>query len=1330
MGKFKLRNIIILSVIALTLGLLFIALRGPHVSNLLKKLILPELSVATGRQVMAQKIYINIFPLFIGAKEVRVFEEGNEMLRVPRIKAYIGLSGIIKKEIVLRRLVINSPDIRSDASQIEDIIRKVREYAEMERKSAVTVKVNAVVLNNGKFSLRYKDASFSGSGVSIDAVMDRLYTQQKSVFVMPKINFTIKSVISKIKGWPELKGGIKGSVAIKKDILDVRDLQIGISGSKIDAQGGYPLSSGPDKAKGGSFQMRLSLLSESFKKIFGLKQSGEGQIFAKGNLSLNRDHVLKSVADMELKGEFYIQTLMELLHVKERVEGLVNFTGNIKGPLAEVKGSAKARLQNGNLFSIDLKELSCNISYSEGVFNFKDGKASLYNGHAEAEAMLAVIKSNDYSVHVNFSDVDSPAALDLIGWKPDIPSGKVKGELRTSGNRFNPSGWFDYESRAEGQDILGRVRGIKGSYNLNGDVLSLHDIEARTRKSILTANGDMDLASSSISSIHVRLKTTDVTDVTLPYRRELHGSGEFAGKVTGRFDDPFIEGKVSISEAAYEDYNLGNITGSVAYKKDLLEIRDLSATGTDSASTADIRGTVRFPDAAELFDFKRPVYSLSVSAKGADLGKTVKLVNIKTLKQYPKGRLNADFRVTGPGPMPLYQGTLLMNDVLVDKVMMDSASMAFSYNYKDLLISDAVFRKGSSALTASGRLSHDDKFSFKASGSKIFLKDVSGKAMPADAHVSLQAEGKGSLDDPVIDMDGIFHGGKINGSDMGDGKFKASLRNWTLVFNSSLFDNKVAFNGKAYLKDDMPWTARLDVSSGRYDFLVSAFLKDRPEDLLVSIKGYADMSGNRDHFSASAVINQLNATLFGYSFSNESDISFEMKDKKIFLPMGRMRSGTTSFKVSGNIEIASGYDLVIEGSSSLTPVKGFFRRIETIRGDTEFVFSITGKWDSPKVNGGVTISNAFFGVKDIPHRISSINGYFYIDEDKVVIQKLSGKIGGGDIDITGVAYLRRFKMKSFYVDAVLGDISVNVSKDFPVNFNGNILYKGTPDSQTVSGEIRINRAKYRERVEWKSWLFKAKPKERPKGEVGTFEKAVLNVKVYGSENISVDNNIARTSLKVDMLLRGTVLHPVVLGRIESQTGTVYFRNNEFRILHASADFSDPRRISPVLEIVAETSIKGYKIRMNLEGQTDQFNLSLVSDPPLEEIDIFGLLTVGRLGKEMKGIEGGIGAGEATSFLTGKVQDVLEERVRTLTGLDRLEVDPYVSKTTGLVSPRITVSKRLIGDKLFVTYSSAVGSTENNVLKIEYVLNKNMSLVGLRDEKGSIGSDIKFRFEFK
>ena len=171
--------------------------------------------------------------------------------------------------------------------------------------------------------------------------------------------------------------------------------------------------------------------------------------------------------------------------------------------------------------------------------------------------------------------------------------------------------------------------------------------------------------------------------------------------------------------------------------------------------------------------------------------------------------------------------------------------------------------------------------------------------------------------------------------------------------------------------------------------------------------------------------------------------------------------------------------------------------------------ALGGKWDNPQINGNLNVSNGLFGLKDMHQRVSSINGLFYFDGNKIVIRKLSGKLGGGDIDATGVVYLSGFNLKRFYFDTKLNNITSSVSKDFSVNFHGNVLYKGTLDAQNITGDVRVNRARYRERVEWKSWLLKAKTAERPRGELTGVEKAVLNVKIYGAENISVDNNIAR-----------------------------------------------------------------------------------------------------------------------------------------------------------------------------------------------------------------------------
>jgi translocation and assembly module TamB len=254
--------------------------------------------------------------------------------------------------------------------------------------------------------------------------------------------------------------------------------------------------------------------------------------------------------------------------------------------------------------------------------------------------------------------------------------------------------------------------------------------------------------------------------------------------------------------------------------------------------------------------------------------------------------------------------------------------------------------------------------------------------------------------------------------------------------------------------------------------------------------------------------------------------------------------------------------------------------------------------------------------------------------------------------------------------------------------------------------------------------------QKKKTDVGWIGDTQINVRFHGMNSILFQNNLATMPLDVDVFLRGTVNHPQLLGRIESRKGVVYFRKNDFKILHASADFVDPGRMNPVLDIQAETRVREYQIRLAVTGTAERAVVTLISEPSLNETDILSLLALGKKGSELKGKEAGVGVGEAASFATGQFQDIFERRARSLTGLDRFQVDPYVGKSDTSV-PRVTVGKELMQNKLFVTYSSNVGaSVPEQIFRIEYLLDRHFSLVGERNEMGNTGADIKYRFEFK
>lgn len=1316
--------------IIISLAILFS--RGPYLSNILKKALLPELEAAIQQKVIAKKIYVNIFPLFIEVRNIKVFDEnGTRMLSIGRVKGYIEPLGLLQKRISIHRLVIRKPNLSSDRKHLTKTIKNVKAYLQKESKFPFKVRIKVVEVSEASASLQDQDllSSLDIKGLRGEVILGKI----------PKLYISSAQFDIRKKGLPEFTGDVTTALLLRQSAIEIRRLTIGSYGSRLQVSGHYLDGNG-------TFKTKVALLVDSVKRIFNLQQKGEGNISAEGEVRvknlLNFDVAFSQwddiFLDLKLKGNFYIETLMEILKVKEKVEGLTNFQGEIKGKLSDISGVAEAKLRNGNLFGVEVNSLRCNVTYKDGLIRFLKGNAELYDGRAKAEASIDLPHVTSFALNMQFDSIDSKEAFKLIGWDPGIPAGKVKGDLLTSGSRFNPDGSFVYEASSRGQrakskayqasteNVLDRIESINGTYSLRNDLLSLSDLRIKTTLSDLWAEGRVDIAKRTISFTY-DLKTRNASDLALPYYAGLIGLGNSSGKITGAFDNPGISGSVSLSSAFIKGYRVANATLLFSYNKKLLNIQELIVTAPGEEHRA--KGRILFPKAKDLFDFSKPVYEVDASIKTADLRGITQLFS----KKIPaKGRVSADFKIRGKDKIEI-DGDAYIKKSTIYKVPLDSASIAFSYFNKELSFKKVVVKLGISTLTAEGKISSDKKFFFRASSNKILLKDLGLENIPEGFSISIESEGQGSLNNPVIVLNAKVIGGVFRCKTVGDGFIKGEIKNRNIFLKASFFDEQIKFRGEGRLDDILPWNAEVEIKPGRYGFLLGTIFTEVPEDMSLNLRGHVQMEGNRHSIRASANISNIALELFDYSFTNDSDIRIQINNSNITFPAFSLRSGgTSSVKVLGGLDIGKEYNLRLEGKSSLSLLKTLSRKLEHLTGDSDFAFSIRGNWENPDIKGDLAISNASLELRGDFPRISSINASASVDEDKFVLKRLSGKIGGGEINASGLLHIKGFHIKRFSVESNFNNITYSFVKDSAVNVSGNLLYKGTPKAQGISGDIKIKSAKYRHRIEWKSWLLKTRALEKPRAELSGLEKAQLNISISGKKNILIDNNIARAPIRVNIVVRGTVSQPSLFGRLESKEGIFYFRNNEFKIVHASADFADPNRINPVIELSAETSLKGYQVKLNLEGQIDHFNLFLSSDPPLEGPDIFALLTVGEVAKNLKGIEGGIGAGEATSLLAGSLQDVFEERLKMITGLDRIQVGSSVSKTSGTVEPRVTVSKRLLSDKVYVTYSNVLGSTTagEQIFRIEYLLDKNISLIGTSDERGILGGDIKCRFEFK
>jgi translocation and assembly module TamB len=220
-------------------------------------------------------------------------------------------------------------------------------------------------------------------------------------------------------------------------------------------------------------------------------------------------------------------------------------------------------------------------------------------------------------------------------------------------------------------------------------------------------------------------------------------------------------------------------------------------------------------------------------------------------------------------------------------------------------------------------------------------------------------------------------------------------------------------------------------------------------------------------------------------------------------------------------------------------------------------------------------------------------------------------------------------------------------------------------------------------------------------------------------------------------VRGTWEHPILLGHIHLLSGDLFFAGNRYRVARGDVNFSNPFRLDPVLNVEASTTIQQYEITLNFNGPASKLALAYRSDPPLPSNDIVTLLALGQTSAEGTARSGGTAqsaSSGATALLSEAVSSQLGGRLQRLFGITRLRVDPGLTTVGSSGSDqnagaRVTVEQQVTRN-LTITYVSNVSSTQQQVIQVEYTVNRNVSVVALRDQNGTFGIDVKIKKRFK
>lgn len=871
--------------------------------------------------------------------------------------------------------------------------------------------------------------------------------------------------------------------------------------------------------------------------------------------------------------------------------------------------------------------------------------------------------------------------------------------------------------------VLGQV-GLEGGYRdgilqILRSGISAEDAEVSASGTVGTTSGfDLRLSAGSRG-----------TGTILGFLSGIESSGRvsLAGTLSGALSAPLFEGSLAAGPVTVRGVQFQDLSGPVRFKDKVLSITGATIHQDESRYLFD--GAVSFQDTVPHFQARLGVIRSDVVSIVALFYKRIPL------------ELSASGELTFTGTRSVFRGTGRL-DLAAGSAYgesFDRGTLTVELTGSRIFFPRVVLDKAGGRITGKGWIGFDKTYFASIESSGVDLAKIDHlRPLPLSGAVSLAIHSSGSFSKPLVTAHASTPDMRYQQLELGAAKSDLDIRDGRLTFAASIAGNSdraMDLTGSMTLERPYPWSCSTSFRMHDVDPSELVSVGELLSKLRLSVEGSASLQGRVGDLSSvrgSVVAQRMSAALAEYRIDNEGAVDIRIEGDAIAFRRLIMTGPATRLSVSGGLRPGRDLDVTLNGNVNLSLSRLLYREVEHGDGSASVHLAVRDEWASPEVDGRVEVRDGVIKIRDIPQKFTAMNGAIVFDRNRVATEGLAADVGGGHVTVAGSAQMQGSSLLDFTTRASVENVTVRYPPGLTATLGGTLYYDGNAGAQTLSGEMNIRRATYEKRIEWKSMLVDITRgiTRKKKTDIGWIGETQLNVRFTGDEDILFESNLARIPLKIDVLFRGTVDQMHLLGRVEAREGEVYFRKNVFRILYASADFVDPSRINPVLDVQGETRVREYRIRLAVSGNADRAVVTFLSEPPLADSDILALLALGRTGEELKGKEANIGIGESFSFATGKFQDILERRARSLTGLDRFQVDPYINKSDTAV-PRVTVGKEMVQDRLYMTYSSNIGGTtpEQNV-RVEYLLNRNISLLGEYDELGQIGADIKFRFEFR
>ncbi len=899
-----------------------------------------------------------------------------------------------------------------------------------------------------------------------------------------------------------------------------------------------------------------------------------------------------------------------------------------------------------------------------------------------------------------------------------------------------------------GVGVLPMTAHAAGKYHAGTDALDLSQFNLSTPASRVQAAGTL----SASSTLHLAISTSNLEEwrplvaalggpTNVPFH--VDGVATFTGVAGGSLSQPTLAGTLvaqnfeftlpATSRTPEQQVHWDSLAASLQFSSHDLALRGGSLRRGDTSADFEVSAIL----GKGQFTEDSP-YTARVNLHNVDVGSTAALTGF----DYPvTGSADVSLQIAGTRSHPQVQGHIHAANASAYGESIESfdadlqiAGGKTALNNIHLSHEDSVVA-GSAAYTPATRA-----FQLELSGKNFDvsrIRQIRLERVQVEGRADFTLQGSGTIDSPELDAGIHLRDLALDHEPLGGLDLQAVTKGRELRVSghSEFTRGTLSLEGSVGMHGDYPANISLRMDHLDADSLWRSYLGGELTGHS-AVGGTLTMQGPLRDPRQWALNGELSDAAFEVEHAklhNQGPVRFTYAQQTLHIEPTHLVGEGTDITGQGSIAFGQSRDLNLAADGQVD-LKLFDSIAPDLAASGLMAIHMTvgGTLSEPLPQGSIQVKNGAVSYAGLPSGLSEMNGSLAFTRDRIRIEQLTARTGGGTLDLKGEATTYNRQL-NFNLTAVGKEVRLRYPPGVSSTANAELHWVGSRSASTVSGDILVTKLAVTPGFDFGSYLARSRQAVAITPANSPLYNVKLDIAVRTAPELQMKTAVARLSGDADLHLRGSAARPSVLGRADILEGDATFNGIKFRLERGDITFANPVAIEPQVNLQATTHVRNYDLDVTVTGTPDRLNVNYRSEPPLPKSDIIALLALGRTGQESEQLQQQGGQSlfndEATNLIINQaINSTVSSRMQKLFGVSRIKIDPQglTTETNPTArGPQVTIEQQF-ANNLSLTYSTNVSQSAQQIIQGEYYFTRNVSVVGTRDQNGVVSFDVRIR----